>query len=253
MQTAAQDTWVLQDQRPREEKPEARGGENEASASWWESPPFRDSSSPALSSLASSGPNSSAPGSPNPDSARSGSPDFAGVLSAFSIFASDAGERIQGFDRASGADEEPSEAEVALLSYERALRARAGYAPAEGQTPVTGLKTITEADGSPSENSAQVSAEEEQNRKTASVTIRMSQAECAQLKTRAAEAGLTISAYLRSCTFEAEALRAQVKQALVELRAASSDENPPAQPQETQWPRRWWHLMPPLKGRGMQA
>jgi len=32
------------------------------------------------------------------------------------------------------------------------------------------------------------------------------------------EAGLTVSAYLRSCTFEAEALRAQVKEALAELR-----------------------------------
>jgi hypothetical protein len=252
MQTAAQDTWVFQDQRPREEKPEARGGENEASASWWESPPFHGFSSQDLSSPASSSQGLSAPSSPRPDSTGSGSPDFAGVLSAFSISASDAGERIQDFDCVSEADEEASEDEAALLSYERALRARARYAPAEGQTPATGLKTIKEAGGAPSENSAQVTSEE-QNRKTASVTIRMSQAECAQLKTRAAEAGLTISAYLRSCTFEAEALRAQVKQALAELRAASSDENPSTQPQETQWPRRWWHLMPPLRGRGMQA
>ena len=43
-------------------------------------------------------------------------------------------------------------------------------------------------------------------------------AECARLHQRAAEAGLTVSAYLRSCALEAEALRAQVKQALAELK-----------------------------------
>ena len=46
----------------------------------------------------------------------------------------------------------------------------------------------------------------------------MSRSEIAQLQRRAAEAGLTVSAYLRSCTFEAEALRTQVKEALAQLR-----------------------------------
>ena len=49
----------------------------------------------------------------------------------------------------------------------------------------------------------------------------MSEVESAQLRQRAAEAGLTISAYLRSCTFEAESLRAQVKETLAQLRAPS--------------------------------
>ena len=62
----------------------------------------------------------------------------------------------------------------------------------------------------------------ERNLKSASITIRVSKAECVQLHQRAAEAGLTVSAYLRSCTFEAEALRAQVKETLAELRSASS-------------------------------
>ena len=62
------------------------------------------------------------------------------------------------------------------------------------------------------------SAATARNRKQASITIRLSQEECAQLKHRAAEAGLTVSAYMRSCTFEAEALRAQVKEALAQLR-----------------------------------
>jgi hypothetical protein len=63
--------------------------------------------------------------------------------------------------------------------------------------------------------------------KTASITIRMSEAECAQLRQRAADAGLTISAYLRSCTFEAEALRGQVKEALAQIRAAVPAETKP--------------------------
>jgi len=54
--------------------------------------------------------------------------------------------------------------------------------------------------------------------KTASITIRLSATECAQLRTRATEAGITVSAYLRSCTLEVESLRAQVKEALAELR-----------------------------------
>jgi hypothetical protein len=72
----------------------------------------------------------------------------------------------------------------------------------------------------------------ERNLKDASITIRMSKAECAQLHRRAAEAGLTVSAYLRSCTFEAESLRAMVKDTLAQLRsvttqAKSTDAAPP--------------------------
>ena len=63
--------------------------------------------------------------------------------------------------------------------------------------------------------------------RSASVTIRLSKAECARLHQRAAEAGVTVSAYLRSCTFEAEALRAQVKAALAELRIGDSPERKP--------------------------
>jgi len=61
----------------------------------------------------------------------------------------------------------------------------------------------------------------ESDLRSASVTIRLSRAECTRLHQRAAEAGLTVSAYLRSCAIEAEALRAQVKQALAELKAGS--------------------------------
>ena len=72
----------------------------------------------------------------------------------------------------------------------------------------------------------------ERNLKTASITIRMSRKECDQLHLRAEEAGLTISAYLRSCTFEAESLRALVKDTMAQLQAANGAEKQcaPTQP-----------------------
>lgn len=66
------------------------------------------------------------------------------------------------------------------------------------------------------------------NLKAASVTIRLSKEECEQLHRRAAEAGLTVSAYLRSCTFEAESLRAMVKDTLAELRSVKNERQPVA-------------------------
>jgi hypothetical protein len=61
-------------------------------------------------------------------------------------------------------------------------------------------------------------------RKSASVTIRLTRGECDQLHERAAAAGMTISAYIRSCTFEVEALRAQVKEALAQFNSAAASE-----------------------------
>jgi hypothetical protein len=61
----------------------------------------------------------------------------------------------------------------------------------------------------------------ERDLRSASVTVRLNKAECERLHRRAAEAGLTVSAYLRSCALEAETLRAQVKQALAELKAGT--------------------------------
>jgi len=67
-----------------------------------------------------------------------------------------------------------------------------------------------------------------ENRKSASVTIRLSKPECAQLHQRATAAGLTVSAYLRSCVFEAESLRAQVVETLAQLRSATPAAAPKA-------------------------
>ena len=156
------------------------------------------------------------------------SPNFAGMLAAFVE---------PGQKRPPARDLDGLEDDVATLSYERALRAHARYrAPEASDRALTQLaqaeaETVSIFEVLPDLNAGErpaiveatfaVSAEDrepvvealpafDRNLKSASITIRMSKAECAQLRTRAAEAGLTMSAYLRSCTFEAESLRALV-------------------------------------------
>jgi hypothetical protein len=144
------------------------------------------------------------------------------------------------------------EDDVATLSYESALRAHARYRTGNAsdrsltQPSDPGSIDILEAfsadalpaaaaatppAAAPSSAQAEPWATHgpatalERNLKSASITIRMSKAECAQLHKRAAEAGLTLSAYLRSCTLEAETLRTLVKDALAQLRPATSKRN----------------------------
>jgi hypothetical protein len=78
-----------------------------------------------------------------------------------------------------------------------------------------------------------------QKLKDASITVRMNQTECAQLRQRAAEAGLTVSAYLRSCAFEVESLRALVKDTMSQLKSATAPEqialSAPASPTGRSW------------------
>jgi hypothetical protein len=164
------------------------------------------------------------------------SPNFAGLLAALAA---------PDHKPAPAWDDELRD-DVATLSYERALRTHARYRSAgptdrsltqsaypaavgsdpgslpdadpSGQTPIQQAASPLRAD--PGFGTAQDrSALSERNVKRASITIRLSQAECAQLHERAAEAGLTVSAYLRSCTLEVESLRAQVKEALAQLRS----------------------------------
>jgi hypothetical protein len=79
--------------------------------------------------------------------------------------------------------------------------------------------------------------------KRSSITVRLSETECAQLRQRAGDAGLTVSGYLRSCTFEVETLRAQVKEALAALRTGGSTANQAAPvPVRRSWLR--WVPMP---------
>jgi hypothetical protein len=151
--------------------------------------------------------------------------------------------------------------DVATLSYERALRAHARY-HSEGPTDQSLTESLHQAfnratepipvpaslpirnPSASSAGSAAVSRPEPasapgmqpetthfplgRDLKCASITIRMSEAECAQLRQRAAEAGLTISAYLRSCTFEAESLRAMVRDTLAQVRSATNGTPRPA-------------------------
>lgn len=165
--------------------------------------------------------------------------------------------------------------DIATLSYERALRTHSRYrasgtsaaesSAAEFSDPLPAEPAAPEPIGfeesfpySPSEAaqpahsfSAKPKPEPasvpgaglERNLKDASITIRLSKAECAQLHRRAAEAGLTVSAYLRSCTFEAESLREMVKDTLLQLRSAKA----PAQPAAPAVPEA--HRAAPLRGR----
>jgi hypothetical protein len=63
------------------------------------------------------------------------------------------------------------------------------------------------------------------------VSIRLTDPEFAILRDRADESGISVSAYMRSCVLEAETLRAQVKQAMAEMRSlnvVSGRQNYPA-------------------------
>jgi hypothetical protein len=168
-------------------------------------------------------------------------PDFAGLLAALAA--------AKPIELPTWKDEELPQ-DVATLSYECALRRHARYksGDVEGlggtKVPATNLPHSS-VDAQNLANPRLLSEEpmrravaaiqmSERDRKCASVTIRMSQAECEQLRQRAAEAGLTISAYLRSCTFEAEALRTQVKQALAELRTSHASDDKLVEYQEKQ-------------------
>jgi hypothetical protein len=64
------------------------------------------------------------------------------------------------------------------------------------------------------------------DRKHATMSVRLSRQDSDRLRMRAAESGMTVSAYMRSCVLEAEQLRAQVKLALAELRARTQEIEP---------------------------
>ena len=189
---------------------------------------------------------------------------FAGLLAALTAPKTDTG--LPPGDRSSSPgwkspldwDDDGLADDVATLSYENALRARARYraldrtdrsltgpdpnpvdsyelAPLEDVPAPLPAQAFAASQPVPAPQPAaqppaapRVPAAFERNLKSASVTIRMSQEEAAQLHLRAAEAGLTVSAYLRSCTFEAESLRALVKDTMAQLRASTAAGKLPA-------------------------
>jgi predicted DNA binding CopG/RHH family protein len=178
---------------------------------------------------------------PNP-----AAPSFAGLMAALAA-------PVQKSAAAPWTDDDLAD-DIATLSYESALKAHAryrsaDYSVAQADTPnaedfedksPTASATFSQAPAAKpnlNRNSRPVANHEseadclpaahfQQNLKDASITIRMSKAECEQLHRRAAEAGLTVSAYLRSCTFEAESLRAMVKDTLAQLRSAKTQAKP---------------------------
>ena len=64
------------------------------------------------------------------------------------------------------------------------------------------------------------------DQKRAIVSVRLTDSELATLRNRADESGISVSAYMRSCVLDAENLRAQVKQALAEMRSFSAKPEP---------------------------
>jgi hypothetical protein len=141
--------------------------------------------------------------------------------------------------------------DVATLSYEHALQARARY---RSQFPAPALDSASSSGPSSTQPAAKASllpetlraepaprAPRDRTLKRASITIRLSEAESAQLHQRAAEAGLTVSAYLRSCTLEVESLRAQVKDTLAQLRDSTPSPPVPAsgRTKAIQWRQLW--------------
>jgi len=188
---------------------------------------------------------------PAPPAPSSTAASFAGLLAALT---SPAPKAAPAWVRDDLGDD--LEDDVATLSYERALRTHARYRPAapsdEALTQVADPRpssaprppaSAQAAAPAPTQTSHQereaFAAEDAEpvrlghpsvplgrDLKCASITIRLSQTECAQLHRRAAEAGLTVSAYLRSCTFEVESLRALVKDTMAQLRAATSAAKP---------------------------
>ena len=64
------------------------------------------------------------------------------------------------------------------------------------------------------------------DQRRAIVSLRLTDNELLRLKDRAGESGISVSAYMRSCIVDADQLRAQVKQALAEMRALSTRPDP---------------------------
>jgi hypothetical protein len=124
--------------------------------------------------------------------------------------------------------------DFATLSCEQALRTHGQYRPPASEQ---GPAPASESDQSRPDCDAPPSPD--RSLKRASITIRLTGPECAQLRRRAAEAGLTVSAYLRSCAFEVESLRTQVKETLAQLRESASVPTPPLPSRPRPWSRFW--------------
>lgn len=126
------------------------------------------------------------------------------------------------------------EDDVATLSYDQALRVHGRYRPAAAPPPrLVPAPPATEASKRP-EPAVFAAAGLAHARRSASVTVRLSHGESERLRQRAAESGLTLSDYMRSCVLEVEQLRGQVKETLTALRSCQQNQNTTSRV-------RWWH------------
>jgi hypothetical protein len=155
------------------------------------------------------------------DAQSSTSAGFASLLCALSLPISSEADRDLDLNHECLADD------VATISYERALHRQAPSRRSPAN--VEAVRPPSKSSGNPrpsvfSSGTAMgiIASNPGQGRKAASITIRLSKAECDQVRHRATEAGLTVSGYLRSCVLEAEILRAEVKEALTKFRELSS-------------------------------
>ena len=153
------------------------------------------------------------------------------------------------------------------LSYESALRRHAripSHVPAPPiapHIPTHSAQLDTPAAAHNSDTGEQASTEPSSDRQTltqqllasarqaqaaelkrCTISVRLNQEESEVLRLRAAESGMTVSAYLRSCVLEADQLRAQVKTALADLKHSAN-----TQPVETN--PEWSPLPPHLPNR----
>ncbi len=179
------------------------------------------------------------------------------------------GSSLQGWKTSPDWNDDGLEDDVATLSYERALRTHARYrasnsddrsltqpaaAPVDSYEtlPAEAFATAPKAKSNAADAGGRIAEQDavrktpalfEKNLKSASITIRVSKEECEQLHQRAAEAGLTVSAYLRSCTFEAESLRALVKDTMAQLKPVTSAATQAAPVEAQRGKSRWMARM----------
>ena len=146
------------------------------------------------------------------DGPRDFATSFSSVLSALRA-AKPGREERAGRKEAAWNDDALAE-DVVALSYEKALRTHARYRPTDAVGPDEEAKPRRAARRETGREGRRRETVPAESKKTASVTIRMSRGEWEQLQARASEAKMSVSAYMRSCTLEVEALRAQVKETL---------------------------------------
>ena len=158
-----------------------------------------------------------------PDRSRN---SFAELLASFT------GRQSDGWDDSALADD------VSTISYEQAVRAARSSRGLEK----TGNSKVADEGGKGLECGAAprgVDGSAGKARRGASITLRVTAEEQCRLQERAAAAKLSVSAYVRSCVFEAEALRAEVKGALAQMQSAASAGS---ETRARRWrmPSAWW-------------